>query len=290
MAAIVTIGLKFAAFSVTRSVGLLSDAMESGVNLAAALVALLAITVAAFPPDDDHAFGHHKAEYFSSVVQGVLIVVAAVLIVASAVERLQSPQPAAQLAVGIALLLVAMGLNFIVARILARAGKQHRSVALEADAHHLMSDVWTSAGVLLGIAALWLTGWQWLDVSIAFGVAVHLLFVGGRLVHKSLLGLMDTAWPSNEQAQLHEVLRQYVHEDVTFHALRTRLSGSLRFASLHMQVPGDWSVREGHVLMERVERDIRQQLSPVSIMIHIEPVEDPVSWDDIALVRPNSEN
>ena len=286
--AIATIVLKGAAYLLTGSVGLLSDALESVVNLVAALFVLVALTIAASPPDDEHAFGHYKAEYFSSGVEGALIIVAAVMIIVSVIQRLRDPVALEQLDVGFALTLVSTVLNFSVAQILAQAAKRFRSVALEADAQHLMSDVWTSGGVLIGIGSLWLTGWQWLDSAIALGVALHILLVGWRLVRKSLRGLMDTAWPLDEQQQLTDILEQFGDGALTYHAVRTRVSGSLRFVSLHLQVPGHWTVQQGHTLVERLETEIRHQLSPVSILIHLEPLEDPASWDDTALFRPKS--
>ncbi len=274
--ALVTITLKGTAYLLTGSVGLFSDALESGVNLVAALLVLVALTVAASPPDEEHAYGHYKAEYFSSGVEGTLIIVAAVLIIVSAIQRLRAPVALEQLDVGFALTVVSTVLNFLVAQLLARAAKRFRSVALEADAQHLMTDVWTSGGVLIGVGLLWVTGWYWIDGVIALGVALHIMLVGWRLVNKSLHGLMDTALPPAELSRLDLILEAYCQQDVSFHAVRTRLSGSVRFVSLHMQVPGDWSIQRGHVLMERLEADIRAQLSPVSIIIHIEPVEQPI--------------
>lgn len=290
LAAIITIVLKTGAYLITGSAALLSDALEAVVNLVAAVLALIAIMVAARPPDDEHSFGHYKVEYFSSGVEGGLIVAAALLIVLSVIGRLREPQPIVELNVGLAISSVAMVLNFAVARILKRASIQFRSMALEADAHHLMSDVWTSVGVLIGLGLVWLTGWQWLDSAIALGVAVHILLVGWRLVRKSLLGLMDTAWPLVEQQQLMIILEQFSEgTSLTYHAVRTRVSGSVRFVSLHLQVPGHWTVQEGHTRSDQLEAVIRQQFSPVSILIHLEPLEDPASWADMALFRPNSD-
>ncbi len=287
LAAIVTIALKMGAYLLTDSVGLLSDALESVVNLVAAIAVFFAIIVAARPPDDEHSFGHYKVEYFSSGVEGALIVMTAILIVISAVQRIQGAQPLESLGLGIGITGLATILNFGVAQILRRAAKRHRSIALEADAQHLMSDVWTSLGVIVGLGVMQLTGWQWVDIVIALAVAVHILLVGWRLLRKSLLGLMDSAWPQAEQQQLIEILERFGEGELTFHALRTRLSGSLRFVSLHLQVPGSWSVQHGHRLMDDLEAQIRAQLSPVSIIIHLEPLEDPASWADVELFRPN---
>lgn len=286
-AAIVTIGLKAAAYQLTDSVGLLSDALESVVNLVAALAAFFAIIIAARPPDDEHSFGHHKVEYFSSGVEGALILMTAILIIISAVQRIQGSQPLESIGGGIVIAGIATALNFGISIILKRAGKQHRSIALEADAHHLMSDVWTSLGVIVGLGLVKLTGWQWVDIVIALGVAIHILLVGWRLLKKSLLGLMDTAWPIADQQQLIDILEQFGQGRLTYHALRTRISGSLRFVSLHLQVPGNWSVQHGHAVVDQLEAQIREQLSPVSIIIHLEPLEDPASWADVALFRPN---
>lgn len=286
LTAIVTIGLKMWAYLVTDSVGLFSDALESVVNLVAAITVLIAIVVAARPPDDEHSFGHHKVAYFSSGMEGGLIVMTAAVIVISAIRRAQDVQPLQSLDIGIVMTGLATALNFVVSLILKRAGKRHRSIALEADGHHLMSDVWTSLAVIAGLGMVWLTGWQWLDIVIALGVALHILVVGYKLLRKSMLGLMDTAWPVEEQAQLIEILEQFGEGELTFHALRTRISGSVRFVSLHLQVPGDWRVQKGHVVMDRLEAQIRTAFAPVSILIHLEPLEDPASWADTELFRP----
>lgn len=284
-AALLTIGLKTAAFTITRSIGLLSDALESTVNLVAAVIALVAIIKAAAPPDEEHPYGHFKAEYFSSGVEGALIVMAALTIAVSAIDRWRNPVPLAQLDVGVVISAVALLVNLLVARVLARAGRELRSIALRADAAHLMTDVWTSVGVLAGIGALAVTGWQWLDLAIALAVAVQISWSGVRLVSQSMLGLMDTALPPAELAQLEAVIQAHVGPSVTYHALRTRQSGSLRFASFHLQVPGDWSVSAGHALIEEIEDDIRAELSPISILIHLEPLDDPASHADLPLYR-----
>lgn len=284
--AVLTIGLKFTSYLLTGSVGLLSDALESGVNLVAAIIALIALTVAGRPPDDEHTYGHDKAEYFSSGVEGVLIVIAAVTIAVSAVQRLLNLQPLEQVGIGVAVSIVAAILNGVVAQVLLRAGRRYSSVTLVADARHLMTDVWTSGGVVVGVAAVSLTGWQWLDPVIAMLVALQIVFSGVRLVRESILGLMDTALPAAELAQVTAVLDKYNREQqLDYHALRTRRAGAQRFVSVHVQVPGDWTVQQGHNLVEAMERDLRQVLTPVSTLIHIEPIEDPSSWEDIPLVR-----
>lgn len=286
LTACVTISLKFAAYWLTGSVGLLSDALESVVNLVAALAALLALIIAALPPDQDHAYGHSKVEYFSSGLEGSLIIVAAITIAYSAVGRLLSPVPLEQVGIGLAVSVLAALLNLFTARVLLRAGRQYRSVTLIADAHHLMTDVWTSAGVLLGVGAVAITGWIVLDPLLALLVALQIVRSGIRLLRESALGLMDTALPNNEQQEIIDILERHSQDGVTYHALRTRQAGAQRFVSVHVQVPGAWTVQAGHSLVEEIEREVRQVMAPVSILTHLEPVEDPVSWEDVELNRP----
>lgn len=283
--ALVTMGLKAGAYLVTGSVGLLSDALESSVNLVAAIIALVSLWVAAQPPDEEHAYGHSKAEYFSSAVEGGLILVAALAIVASAGERLLHPRPLQQLDVGLGITVVAAFLNLVVARVLARAGREYESATLAADAQHLMTDVWTSAGVVLAVGAVAVTGWQPLDPLIAMVVAVQIVRSGLRLVREAAQGLMDTALPEKEQEQIVAILEGHAVDGVQYHALRTRRSGAQRFVSVHIQVPGAWSVQRGHTLLEEIEWDIRQALPRVHVFTHLEPLEDPVSWEDIRLDR-----
>ena len=283
--AVSTIALKTTAYFLTGSVGLLSDAMESGVNLVAAVVTLIALTIAAQPPDEEHAFGHHKAEYFASGVEGALILVAAVTIVITAVNHFISPVSLRQLDSGLIISVIAAVFNFVTARILLQAAKRYRSVALEADARHLMTDVWTSGGVLLGIGIVSVTGWEIVDPIIAILVAIQITVSGGRLLRSSALGLMDTALPSVEIEKIKAILNQYNKDGVTYHALRTRQSGAQRFVTVHIQVPGAWTVQRGHILLEEIEREIRQTFPPTSVLTHLEPVEDPTSWQDIELNR-----
>src|SRR5688500_1423014 len=256
-AALATIALKALAYFVTDSVGLLSDALESLVNLAAALMALAMLIVAARPPDEIHAFGYSKAEYFSSGVEGALIVFAAVIIAWTAVPRLITPQPLEQVGTGLAASIIAAALNFLVARHLLSGSKQYRSITLEADAHHLMTDVWTSAGVVAGIAIVALTGWTRLDPMIALCVAVNILLTGVRPRRRSWLGLFDTASGHAGPGRVTGNLVRYASQDLYYHALRTRQAGVRSFISFHALVPGEWSVQRGHVLVERIERDIR---------------------------------
>jgi cation diffusion facilitator family transporter len=285
IAALVTIGLKTAAYLLTGSVGMLSDALESLVNLAAAVIALAMLTVAARPPDEEHAYGHYKAEYFASGVEGALILLAAASIAWTAVARLINPQPLEQVGIGLAVSVAASLINLAVARVLLQAGRLYRSITLEADARHLMTDVWTSAGVVAGVGVVTLTGWQLLDPLIALLVAVNIVWSGVTLVRRSVLGLLDTAMPAAERERLQAVLEHYRHEGAQYHALRTREAGSRRFVSMHILVPGDWSVQRGHQLLERIEQDIRSTLGNVTVFTHLEPIEDPDSWQDITLDR-----
>ena len=284
-AAVGTIVLKGAAWWLTGSVGLLSDALESLVNLAGAMMALAMLSIAEQPADDGHAYGHGKAEYFSCGFEGLLILFAAIAIGISGIDRLLRPQALSDVGTGLGVSLVASLLNLVVARVLLAAGREHRSLTLEADARHLMADVWTSGGVIVGVGAAAWTGWSWLDPLIALLVAAHIVWTGLKLIHRSTLGLMDGALPPEEHAEVLEILERYRAEGIDFHALRTRESGARRFVELHVLVPGAWSVRHGHDLSERVESDIRAVLLHTTVITHVEPREDPVSLEDIALDR-----
>ena len=284
-AALVTLTLKLFAWWLTNSVGLLSDALESLVNLGAAVIALLALWVAAQPPDEDHAFGHTKVEYFSSGIEGALILLAAAGIAWNAVERLLHPHALESVGLGVGISVAASIVNLIVARILMRAGTKEHSVTLRADAHHLMSDVWTSVGVVVAILLVAWTGWLWLDPVVGLLLAVHILWMGVRLVRESMLGLMDTGLPPEEMNAIREVLGRYEQEGVQHHALRTRQAGAWRFMSVHILVPGDWTVREGHELVEKLEDEIRRCVPRLTVTTHLEPLEDPASWDDVKLDR-----
>jgi cation diffusion facilitator family transporter len=284
-AAVLTIGLKFAAYLITDSVGLLSDAAESLVNLMAAIMALAMLSVAARPPDEEHAYGHGKAEYFASGVEGALILFAAAAIGLISIERLIAPQPIEQVGLGLGVSVLAALINLGVALVLLRAGRKYHSVTLEANARHLLTDVWTSAGVVVGIIAVTATGWQRLDPIIALLVAAHILTSGFHLVRRSALGLLDTALPEEDQAAVLVVLNRYQRDKVRYHALRTRQAGARRFVSFHILVPGDWTVQRGHRLLERIEREIREVVPNVTVFTHLEPLEDPVSWQDTELDR-----
>ena len=287
-AAVLTIGLKASAYWLTGSIGLLSDALESLVNLVAAIVALAMLTIAARPADEMHAYGYSKAEYLSSGLEGALILLAAASIVGTAVPRLLAPQALEHIGIGLAISAVASAINFGVARVLLNAGKEYRSITLEADAHHLMTDVWTSAGVVLGVGAVALTGWLRLDPIIALIIAVNILRTGWRLLGRSTRGLLDAALPAAEQAAIKQVLNQYESQGIQFHALRTRQAGTRAFISLHVLVPADWTVQRGHDLLEHLERDIRGVVPGAQLFTHLEPQGDPAAWEDIALDRQDS--
>ena len=277
--------MKGGAFVLTDSVGLLSDALESLVNLIGAVVALQALSVATRPADEEHAYGHTKAEYFSSGFEGALVLVAAVVIAAAAIHRLLSPVPLAHVGLGLALSLIASVINFLVARVLFRAAREHGSIALEADAHHLMTDVWTSGGVLAGVGLVAVTGRGVLDPILALLVAANMSRVGISLLRRSMLGLLDTALPPEVQDTIQQVLDRHRERGIQFHALRTRHSGARRFMAVHVLVPGEWSVQRGHDLLERIEAEIRRAVPRLTVFTHLEPVEDPVAWHDTTLER-----
>jgi len=285
-AALATIVLKGAAWWFTGSVGLLSDALESLVNLAGALMALTMLSVAETPADARHSYGHGKAEYFSSAFEGALILLAAGGIGYAAVQRLLQPQPLEAVDVGLAISVLASVINLLTARVLMRVGKAHHSITLEADAHHLMTDVWTSAGVILGVALAWSSGWLWLDPAIALLVAANIVWTGWRLLERSTAGLMDVALPDAELAALERALDGFRAHGLAFHALRTRQAGSRAFVSLHVLVPGQWTVQTGHDWAERIEAALRAAVPRAHVTTHLEPLEDPASLADATLDRP----
>jgi cation diffusion facilitator family transporter len=286
VAAIVTIALKMAAYIYTGSVGLLSDALESVINLAAAVVALWIIKIAAAPPDDDHAFGHDKAEYFASGIEGTLIFVAALGIFYTAVPRLFSPRPLESVGFGLIISLIATLVNLIVGIVLIRAGKNHHSIVLEADGRHLLTDVWTSVGVVTGILIVGLTGWIILDPIIALAVALNIIWTGYQLIRRSALGLMDTAVAPETSEKVVQILDSYViAQGIDYHALRTRQSGARKFIYVHILVPDEWTVQKGHDLIEDIEKDIRRAVSNSIVFTHLEPLEDPSSFYDVELIR-----
>ncbi len=279
-AAIVTIALKAGAWLLTGSVGLLSDAAESVVNLVAAFVALLALRVAARPADEDHMFGHSKAEFFSAAIEGVMIFVAAVVILITAVQRFIHPQPLENVGVGLAISAVASVLNGVVGWVLIRAGRTHRSLTLIADGKHLMTDVVTSIGVVVGVLLVWLTGWDRLDSIVAFLVGVNIVVTGWKLVTESTAGLMDSTMAPEENAAIVEILRRRSSDEVLFHGLRTRHAGRHSFAIFDMLVPGAWSVEKAHDLLEEIEQEIKTALPGIDLRVHLEPREDPRAYND----------
>jgi cation diffusion facilitator family transporter len=284
-AAIVTIALKSGAYLLTDSVGLLSDAIESIINLVAAVMALAMLTIAARPPDESHVYGHAKAEYFSSTVEGVLIIVAAGGITYSAVARLLNPRPLGQLEIGLVISGIASVINFIVSRILLRAGQTSRSITLEADAQHLMTDVWTSVGVLGGMAVVAITNLEILDPLVAIAVAFNITWTGFQLLRRSVAGLMDASLSPEDQQAIEAVLAVYRNKGIEFHALRTRQGASRRFISMHVLVPGNTTVHDAHHIAEDIERDIRDAISDAVVFTHLEPVDDEISLHDIPLDR-----
>lgn len=284
-AAILTMALKTSAFILTDSVGLLSDALESGVNLVAAISALIAIRVAAKPPDEDHVYGHQKAEYLSAGVEGGLILMAAVSISIAAIQRLLTPLPLEQINLGLLISISASLVNLFVALILIRKGKAHRSVALEADGRHLMTDVWTSLGILVGVGIVALTGWYALDPIVALLVAILICLTGIRLLRRAALGLIDTSLPPAELDSIRNILNRYCLEGIEYHALRSRQSGFRSFISFQIQVPGEWTVQQSHDLVEKIEDDIRKAIPFSTVFTHVEPFEDPRSWKDMDLDR-----
>jgi cation diffusion facilitator family transporter len=279
-AAVLTIGLKFGAYWLTGSVGLLSDAFESIVNLVAAIAAFWALSYAAKPPDAEHTFGHSKAEYFSSALEGILILVAAGSIAVAAGERLLHPQPLQQIGLGLGLSFVATAINGGVAWILLRASRRLRSITLKADAHHLLTDVWTSVGVVVGIGLVSVTHWLILDPIVAILVALNIVWTGFGLLKETSSGLLDTSMSAEAQQAISQVMNEYETQGVQFHALRTRVAGTRSFVSFHVLVPGDWTVQRGHDLCEAIEQAIVSAIPGSDVTTHLEPLEDPISWDD----------
>lgn len=280
-AALVTMGLKAGAYLLTGSVGLLSDAVESVVNLAGGIMVLSMLSIAARPADDNHAYGHSKAEYFSSGFEGSLILIAAGSIIYAAVKRLIDPQPLEQLGIGLVVLFMASMVNLGVSMILKRAGKKHNAISLTANSHHLMTDVWTSGGVLLGVGLVALTNWQPLDSIVAILAALNILWSGYSIVRDSAYGLMDTALLPEDLDLIDEVLDQYKCQGVEFHAVRTRQSGSSKFINMHVLVPNEWTVEHGHALLNQIETELKNRLPNSNIFTHLEPLHDPSSYTDI---------
>ena len=278
-AAVATIALKTTAWLVTGSVGLLSDAAESVVNLVAAVVAFIALKVAARPSDDDHNFGHTKSEYLSAVIEGAMIVVAAAVIIYTAIDRLLNPRELESVGIGLLISVVASVLNGVVAWKLMSVGRRFRSMTLEADGKHLLTDVWTTAGVIVGVGLVAVTGWTVLDPIIAIAVAVNILIVGWGLVRSSTMGLMDTVIPDTERAAVDAVLDRFRGDGVDIHDVRTREAGHVRFVQLHLLVPGTWTVRRGHDLVEELEQALADAVEDVRVTVHLEPIDDPRSYE-----------
>ena len=278
-AAIATIGLKSGAYFLTGSVGLLSDAAESIVNLVAAIVALVALRVAAQPFDEHHHFGHSKAEYFAAAVEGVMIFVAAVFIIWTSIQRLITPAPLENVGIGLAISVLASAVNGVVAMVLIRAGRRYRSITLEADGKHLLTDVWTSAGVVVGVLLVALTGWLPLDPIVALLVGANIIWTGWHLISDSMEGLMDHALTGEEHDQLLAVLDEFDSEVVKFHTIQTRVAGHRQFMSMHVLVPGAWTIQQGHDLVERVEARLLTVFEHAEVLTHLEPIEDPRSYE-----------
>ena len=282
--AVLTVLLKASAWAITGSVGLLSDAAESMVNLAAAIVALVMLTIAARPADDSHHFGHTKAEYFSAALEGIMVFVAAASIIYLGIDRLLNPRPLESLGIGLGISLTAAVLNGIVGRLLVKVGTRHRSITLRADGRHLLTDVYTSVGVVVGLGLAWLTGWNWMDPVIAILVGVHILVTGYRLIAESSAGLMDASLSPEDNARIQAILDAHTEKGrIEFHAVRTRESGSLQFMEMHMLVPGEWTVQRGHDAMEDLVEKIVAQFPHMRVTGHLEPVSDPRSYEDMTL-------
>jgi cation diffusion facilitator family transporter len=269
--AIVTIVLKTGAWYVTGSVGLLADAMESFVNLASAMFGLAMVIIARRPADDDHPYGHHKAEYFSSGFEGALIVGAAVAIIWTAVPRFLAPQPLQQIGWGLALSVLSSVLNGLLAWVMFRSAKLHRSIALEADAKHLVTDVWTSVGVVVGLAGVALTGWLWLDAVVAIGVALNIAWEGAQLVWRSSQGLMDEAVEPEVLVEIRKALENFEHPTIRFDHLTTRRSGQRRFVDLHMHMPPNWSLGRAAALRASVEQALMSAVPGLRATIQLLP-------------------
>ena len=283
--AIATISLKTIAYLLTGSVGLLSDAIESLVNLATAIIALLMLRIAEQPPDEEHRYGHSKAEYFASIMEGLFIFIAAIAIIFSAVDRIIHPKIIEQAFLSLGISVIASIINYVVSLRLLKVGKRHRSISLEADGHHLMTDVITSVGVIIAVFLVSLTGWQILDPIIAILVAINIILTGLKLIKRSILGLLDTSISNEELDIIKTVFKKYESKGLEFHGLRTRQSAQRRFVDFQVLVPGGWTVQKGHDLLEQIEKKIRDSIEKVTVSTHLEPIEDPRSYEDISIER-----
>ncbi|MEZ5424546.1 MAG: cation diffusion facilitator family transporter [Pyrinomonadaceae bacterium] len=284
-AAVATISLKAGAYFYTGSVGLLSDALESIINLIAAVFALWMLTVASRPPDEGHNFGHTKAEYFSGALEGSLIGMAAISIAWAAIERMITPRPLENINLGIAISAAASVINLVVGQILIRRGREHRSITLQADGRHLMTDVYTSIGVILGVVLVGFTGWLILDPLIALAVAINILRTGYHVVKESAEGLMDASASDEDMSKIVAVLDDYKEKlGIDYHALRTRVAGPRIFVSAHVLMPDEWTIQHGHELAEEIESALRTAVPGVVVSTHMEPLNDPLSMADMDLV------
>ncbi|MFM2309374.1 MAG: hypothetical protein RLY87_1495 [Chloroflexota bacterium] len=284
--AFVVIFLKIAAYYLTGSVSLLSDALESVVNVLGASATMWALAVSELPPDDDHAHGHDKAEYFSSGFEGALVLVAAVVIIVTSLQRFIEPQPIDASPIGIAIALGTSVINYVLARWLLRAAKQHDSTALEADAHHIMSDVVTSIAVSGGLVLAVITSISWFDPLFALFVGLNIIRTGWDLVKRSADGLLDASLLPVDHDRVMAIITKYRGDTIDFHAIRTRRSGSRKFVTFHVLVPGDWSVQRGHELLEAIEIELTHAIPNLHVTTHLEPNDDPSSFHDIDLHRP----
>jgi len=282
-AAIITIALKSTAYALTGSVGLLSDALESVVNLVGALMAFAMLTIAARPADEDHTYGHTKAEYFSSGAEGALILVAAISIAYTGIDRLLHPKPLEQIGLGLIVSVVASLINLSVSLILKKAGKKYNSISLTSDASHLMTDVWTSGGVLVGVGLVGLTKWQPLDSIVAILVALNIVYTGVKIIRQSVRGLMDVSLPAEDLSKIENILDTYRKPEVQFHNLITRQSGATRFITFHVLVPGNWTVHQGHQLATAVENDLKNAIDSARVVTHLESLDDPTSMDEVQI-------
>jgi len=284
-AAVITISMKLGAFWLTNSVSLMSDALESVVNLVAAIVVLIALHIASRPADEEFSFGYSKIEFFASGLEGGMILIAAGSIVFTAIPRLINPQPLEQVGLGMIIVVLASLVNLIVAQVLLKAGRKYNSITLEADSRHLMTDVLTTVGVVVGLLVVNLTGWLRLDAIIAILVAANIVRTGIGLLRRSGQGLMDVSLPQKDVKKIEEILTSFEYQGVKFHALRTRSAARRSFVSMHILVPGEWSVQRSHQMAEQIEAEIRQAISGIVVFTHIEPLEDPASWQDRGLDR-----
>jgi len=283
IASILTIILKWIAYFTTGSVGFLSDAMESFINLAAGIIAFIMLSIAFRPPDKDHPFGHDKAEYFSSMIEGILIVLAALGIGYAAINRILNPRPLDELNLGMALSVLATLINLATARILLHYSRRYKSITLEADAHHLMTDVWTTVGILAGILLVKFTSIYLIDPIMAILVAISIVYTGAKLIFRSTQGLMDSALPEKELDIIKEILNSYKNEGIDYHALYTRRASSKNFVTFHLLIPGNWSVTKGHEIAKQIEKKIVDALPFSDIFIHLEPLNDPDALDDFLM-------